>query len=101
MLARNGGAVAVWASSGLTVPDPQFQMDQALMQTLFAQPSSTTLGDAVLFAKSGIGDQDVRNRKQRVEVARRGSRSNENFHVIPQSDCQQGAAVAASSRGSD
>jgi hypothetical protein len=60
MLARNGGAVAVWASSGLTVPDPQFQMDQALMQTLFAQPSSTTLGDAVLFAKSGIGDQDVR-----------------------------------------
>jgi uncharacterized repeat protein (TIGR01451 family) len=59
MLARNGGAVAVWASSGLTVPDPQFQMDQALMQTLFTQPS-TTLGDAVVFAKSGIGDQDVR-----------------------------------------
>jgi uncharacterized repeat protein (TIGR01451 family) len=59
MLARNGGAVAVWASSGLTVPDPQFQMDQVLMQTLFAQPS-IRLGDAVLFAKSGIGDQDVR-----------------------------------------
>jgi uncharacterized repeat protein (TIGR01451 family) len=59
MLARNGGAVAVWASSGLTVPDPQFQMDQTLMQTLFSQPS-ITLGDAVLFAKSGIGDQDVR-----------------------------------------
>jgi hypothetical protein len=59
MLARNGGAVAVWASSGLTVPDPQFQMDQMLIQTLFGQPS-ITLGDAVLFAKSGIGDQDVR-----------------------------------------
>ncbi len=59
MLARNGGAVAVWASSGLTVPDPQFQMDKTLMQTLFAPPS-ITLGDAVLFAKSGIGDQDVR-----------------------------------------
>jgi hypothetical protein len=29
------------------------------MQTLFAQPS-IRLGDAVLFAKSGIGDQDVR-----------------------------------------
>jgi len=59
MLARNGGAVAVWASSGLTAPDPQFQMDQTLMKTLFSQPS-IALGDAVLFAKSGIGDQDVR-----------------------------------------
>src|SRR5437899_7824519 len=59
MLARNGGAVAVWASSCLTVPDHQFQMDQTLMKTLFSQPS-IALGDAVLFAKSGIGDQDVR-----------------------------------------
>jgi hypothetical protein len=59
MLARNGGAVAVWASSGLTAPGPQFQMDQVLVKTLFAQPS-ITLGDAVLFAKSGIADQDVR-----------------------------------------
>jgi hypothetical protein len=59
MLSQNGGAVAVWASSGLTTPDPQFQMNQALVRTLFAQPS-TTLGDAVLFAKSGITDQDVR-----------------------------------------
>lgn len=59
MLARNGGAVAVWASSGLTAPDPQFQMDRTLMKTLFSQPS-IALGDAVLFAKSGIGDQDVR-----------------------------------------
>jgi len=59
MLAKNGGAVAVWASSGVTAPDPQFQMDQTLVRTLFAQPS-ITLGDAVLFAKSGIADQDVR-----------------------------------------
>lgn len=59
MLARNGGAVAVWASSGLTAAGPQFQMDQALVKTLFAQPS-ITLGDAVLFAESGIADQDVR-----------------------------------------
>ncbi len=59
MLAPNGGAVAVWASSSLTAPDPQLQMDKALMQVLFSQPS-ITLGDAVLFAKSGIGDPDVR-----------------------------------------
>jgi len=59
LLAPNGGAVAVWASSGLTAPDPQFQMDQTLVKTLFAQPS-IALGDAVLFAKSGIADMDTR-----------------------------------------
>ena len=59
MLAPNGGAVSVWASSGLTEASPQFQMDQALMQGLFSQPS-TTVGDAVLFAKSGIADADTR-----------------------------------------
>jgi uncharacterized repeat protein (TIGR01451 family) len=59
LLSPNGGAVAVWASSGLTAPGPQFQMDQTLVKTLFAQPS-ITLGDAVLFAKSGIADPDVR-----------------------------------------
>jgi hypothetical protein len=59
ILAPNGGAVAVWASSGLTAPDPQFQMDQTLVQTLFAQPS-ITLGDAVSVAKGSIGDSGVR-----------------------------------------
>jgi hypothetical protein len=29
-----------------------------------------------------LGDQDASNRKQRIEMARRGGRSNENFHVI-------------------
>lgn len=60
MISPNGGAVAAWASSGLTAPGPQFQMDQTFVRTLFAQPS-ITLGDAVLLAKSGIGDVDVRN----------------------------------------
>jgi hypothetical protein len=59
MLSQNGGAVAVWASSGLTPPDPQFQMDQSLLQTLFTRPG-IAIGDAVLAAKSGIGDGDVR-----------------------------------------
>jgi uncharacterized repeat protein (TIGR01451 family) len=59
MLSQNGGAVAVWASSGLTAPDPQFQMNQTFIQTLFSQPS-ITLGDAVLFAKSAVSDTDVR-----------------------------------------
>lgn len=59
MLAPNGGAVAVWASSGLTNAGPQFQMNDRLMQTLFSQPAPA-LGDAVLTAKSGILDLDVR-----------------------------------------
>jgi hypothetical protein len=59
MLAPNGGAAAVWASSGLTAPGPQFQMDQTLVKTLFAQPS-ITLGDAVLLSKQNITDPDVR-----------------------------------------
>jgi uncharacterized repeat protein (TIGR01451 family) len=59
MLAPNGGAVAVWASSGLTVPDPQFQMDRTLVQTLFSTPG-IAVGDAVVQAKSGIADQDAR-----------------------------------------
>jgi len=59
MLSPNGGAVSVWASSGLTEPAPQFQMDQAFVRALFSQ-SSMTVGEAVLSAKSGIEDSDVR-----------------------------------------
>ena len=59
MLAQNGGAVAVWASSGLTQPEPQFQMDDRFTQTLFSQ-TAPALGDAVLDAKSAISDIDVR-----------------------------------------
>lgn len=59
MLSPNGGAVAVWASSGLTQPEPQFQMDDRFMQTLFS-PTAPALGDAVLMAKSAISDIDVR-----------------------------------------
>ena len=59
ILAQNGGAVAVWASSGLTQPEPQFQMDNRFTQTLFSQ-TAPALGDAVLKAKSAISDIDVR-----------------------------------------
>jgi hypothetical protein len=59
LLSNTGGAVAVWASSGLNQPDPQAQMDNAIIQSLFTQPAPT-LGDAIAFAKSGINDPDVR-----------------------------------------
>jgi hypothetical protein len=60
MKATNGGAVAVWASSGLTEPDAQSQMDQQLMRLLFADGQSSTLGDAVRGAKHATNDQDLR-----------------------------------------
>jgi hypothetical protein len=59
MLAPQGGAVAVWASSGVTDSDPQFGMDKALMQYLFATPAQT-IGEATRKAKQGVADIDVR-----------------------------------------
>ncbi len=59
MLAPNGGAVAVWASSGFTTQPPQAAMNQAFLSQLAANPS-TPLGFATLRAKRGIGDPDVR-----------------------------------------
>ncbi|HEY1799727.1 MAG TPA: C25 family cysteine peptidase [Terriglobales bacterium] len=58
LLANNGGAVAVWASSSLTSPGPQFQMDQAFTSAVFTP--GETIGDAIQAAKSAITDSDVR-----------------------------------------
>jgi autotransporter-associated beta strand protein len=60
MKADGGGAVAVWASSGLTEPDPQALMDQQLMRLLFSNGQSPMLGDAVRGAKQATTDLDVR-----------------------------------------
>ncbi|HKQ87773.1 MAG TPA: C25 family cysteine peptidase [Candidatus Acidoferrales bacterium] len=59
LFAPNGGASAVWASSGFTEEPPQATMNQALMSALAANPNQT-LGEAILKAKSGITDDDVR-----------------------------------------
>jgi len=59
MLAPNGGAVAVWASSGFTDAGPQATMNQALLGALAANPSGP-IGKAILGAKLGIADADVR-----------------------------------------
>ena len=59
LLANDGGAVAVWASSGFTDEPPQAAMDQALLHILKDNPK-ISLGRAVLEAKSGVTDQDVR-----------------------------------------
>jgi len=59
LLAPNGGAVAVWASSGFTNQPPQASMNQAVLQLLKTNPS-LALGTAIVQAKSGIADNDVR-----------------------------------------
>lgn len=58
LLNPDGGAVAVWASSALTEPDPQTVAAGELYRQLFA---GARLGDAVLKAKAATTDRDVRN----------------------------------------
>ena len=57
--APNGGAVAVFASSGLTVPDGQHAMATQLYTLLYGS-QSIPLGDAVKTAKAATTDIDVR-----------------------------------------
>ena len=59
MEAPGGGALAVWASSGLTDSGTQATMNQALIKALFGtQPMS--LGEAAATAKTAVTDPDVR-----------------------------------------
>jgi uncharacterized repeat protein (TIGR01451 family) len=59
LLAPNGGAVAVWASSGFTDQAPQATMNQALLQILKTNPSMP-IATAIVQAKAGVSDNDVR-----------------------------------------
>jgi hypothetical protein len=59
MLAPNGGAVAVLASSGLNSPAPQTQLDKLIVQNALHTPYPA-LGDAILQAKSAVNDVGVR-----------------------------------------
>lgn len=57
--APNGGAVASFASSGLTIADPQHAMGKKMFQLLYSGPS-IAIGDASRQSKSGTNDLDVR-----------------------------------------
>jgi len=57
--APQGGAMAVWASSGFTESDPQFVMSSQFYRQLFSS-TSVRLGDAFKPAKSTISDPDVK-----------------------------------------
>ncbi|MCX8038475.1 MAG: C25 family cysteine peptidase [Candidatus Sumerlaeia bacterium] len=54
-----GGAVAVWASSGLTEPIQQSVMNKELIRRLFGS-RAPTLGEAITAAKAAIGNPDIR-----------------------------------------
>jgi hypothetical protein len=58
MKAPNGGAVGVWASSGLTEPQGQEEMIDELFRRLFH--SSQTVGEAIMKAKASTSDLNVR-----------------------------------------
>jgi hypothetical protein len=59
LMAEQGGAVAVWASSGLTSPDGQTAMNKELMRLLF-NGEGLTIGEAAMRAKRVVSDSDVR-----------------------------------------
>ena len=57
--APNGGAVAVWASSGLTIPNGQHEMSTRMYQLIYGGPP-IAVGDAIRQSKSFTLDTDVR-----------------------------------------
>jgi uncharacterized repeat protein (TIGR01451 family) len=59
LLAPNGGAVAVLASSGLNSAIPQTKLDKLILQNAL-NAARPTLGESVLKAKAHIGDPGVR-----------------------------------------
>jgi hypothetical protein len=58
MNAPNGGAMGVWASSGLTDVEEQQKTNEELFRQLFGYDQ--TIGDAIIRAKASTGDLNVR-----------------------------------------
>ena len=57
---ERGGAVAVWASTGMTVPTSQSSINQELLRlVLDTSKRAPTLGEATMKAKSVMADLDV------------------------------------------
>jgi hypothetical protein len=57
--AERGGAVAVWTSSGLTLPTEQAVMNLELIRLLL-NGEGLTIGEAVMRAKRAVDNQDIR-----------------------------------------
>ena len=57
LMKANAGAVAVWASSGMTSPNTQAMMNEEVVRQLF---TGGTIGQATARAKAAMPDMDVR-----------------------------------------
>lgn len=62
MKAESGGAIAVWASSGMTLPSGQLPLNQQLYKQIFdaSQAQGRLLGEITSKAKAAISDGDIR-----------------------------------------
>jgi hypothetical protein len=60
LLAANGGAAAVWASTGLTEMAPQAVMNLEAVTKLFQTSPAPRLGDAIRQALATTTDPDIR-----------------------------------------
>ena len=60
MKASGGGAAAVWASSGMTLPGNQAVLNQELYRMLFNGSADGRIGDLTMRAKSAVTDPDIR-----------------------------------------
>jgi predicted extracellular nuclease len=59
--AERGGAIAVWASSGITLPDEQTAMNQQLFKVMFdPENADLRLGELLTRARAATGNADVR-----------------------------------------
>jgi hypothetical protein len=57
---EKGGAIALWASSGMTPPGDQGVMNVEMFKRLFDHSSSLTLGEIVVQAKAKTLNTDAR-----------------------------------------
>ena len=60
MKTPNGGAIAVWASTGSTYPDVQLDLSREVTRTMFRSEKGNRLGDLIRKSKQMTSSQDVR-----------------------------------------
>jgi hypothetical protein len=61
LIKTEGGAIAVWSSSGMTHPDEQSAMNRALYGLLFGKNArQKTIGEMVVRAKEATSNSDIR-----------------------------------------
>jgi hypothetical protein len=61
LIKTEGGAIAVWSSSGMSYPDEQAAMNRALYGLLFGENArQKTIGEIVVRAKEATSNSDIR-----------------------------------------